>query len=607
MKNKTFSKLHTWLQTYRGKLFLAILTCSFIPLAFMGYLSYRFVYHTAFEETLQNALRTDNRLNDQLESRIRQVENVADSMQYNIYAIDRQDQSSSLIDVLIDTRSTVSMYIDTFDFQHILIFLPGDDIAASEGLYYFPCERLADFSFASSLDSHSGTSSIWFLQKELTLPTILFGEEPYRNLIGCARVNREQQKNTLSASFVLLLKPDELGDLIRSSFRETNISGFLIDDQGYVLAHSDTSREGTSLSGDETALLLSHVQGDAFLSDGSYYHVQTLSNGWYQIAVIPTQYLFSSLQSTLLSLLIVFLLAFVCVLLMTQILSKTLSRRLDSLAGAMNRYTPGKQLSSQTRDELIHAKSPSQYDEFDRLGDTFLTMNDSIVSSMNSIVEMSLVEERLRYQLLQSQINPHFLYNILGTIRTCNSLGKIATANQMIDDLTQFYRMTLHKSQEMITIKDEVQISRLYLQLEKLCHSMSLDWEFQLDDGIENFYICKFTLQPFLENCIHYGYSATISSIRIVVTAEYDDDSVKISIRDNGVGITDEKLLELRETLENHSVDTEHHFGISSVAKRISSPSYGNGSIQMERLCEGGTLVTLRFLQITEFANNERK
>ena len=92
-----------------------------------------------------------------------------------------------------------------------------------------------------------------------------------------------------------------------------------------------------------------------------------------------------------------------------------------------------------------HPDDPSRYDEIDRLGITFEDMQHTIAGNLKSIVNLSVNEERLKYQLLQSQINPHFLYNILGSIRTCQSLGKLDIADQMIADLTAFYRLTLRK------------------------------------------------------------------------------------------------------------------------------------------------------------------
>ena len=93
-------------------------------------------------------------------------------------------------------------------------------------------------------------------------------------------------------------------------------------------------------------------------------------------------------------------------------------------------------------------------------------MQHTIAQNLKSIVSLSINEERLKYQLLQSQINPHFLYNILGTIRTCQALGKLDIADQMLTNLTAFYRLTLRKSKELIPIKDELEIARLYLEME---------------------------------------------------------------------------------------------------------------------------------------------
>ena len=178
-------------------------------------------------------------------------------------------------------------------------------------------------------------------------------------------------------------------------------------------------------------------------------------------------------------------------------------------------------------------------------------MQHTIAQNLKSIVSLSINEERLKYQLLQSQINPHFLYNILGTIRTCQALGKLDIADQMLTNLTAFYRLTLRKSKELIPIKDELEIARLYLEMEKLCHKDNLNWEINAEDGIENFTICKFTLQPFLENSILHGLSADTPEVFISIQVLYGDDTVVISIEDNGAGMSPETLEQLRYAIDN--------------------------------------------------------
>ena len=239
----------------------------------------------------------------------------------------------------------------------------------------------------------------------------------------------------------------------------------------------------------------------------------------------------------------------------------------------------------------------SEYDEIDALADVYNRMMRRLTQNVEHITSLKATEEKLKYRLLQSQINPHFLYNILASIAACNRLGRLDLANQMIRDLTMFYRMTLRKSEEMISIRDEIQIARLYLELEAICRDGNLSYHFDLEEGIENFLICRFTLQPFLENSIHHGMEGR-SQLHIEVTASYLEDQIGIWIRDDGCGFMEERLRELKSALASGEVDTSRHFGICNVNARIRSPLFGNGHIEVESQEGEGTSVGILFDQI---------
>lgn len=165
----------------------------------------------------------------------------------------------------------------------------------------------------------------------------------------------------------------------------------------------------------------------------------------------------------------------------------------------------------------------------------------------------------------------------------------------MLTNLTAFYRLTLRKSKELIPIKDELEIARLYLEMEKLCHKDNLNWEINAEDGIENFTICKFTLQPFLENSILHGLSADTPEVFISIQVLYGDDTVVISIEDNGAGMSPETLEQLRYAIDNKVINYEKHFGISNVSARISNPLYGNGSVRIDSHPETVPMSQLNF------------
>ena len=114
-----------------------------------------------------------------------------------------------------------------------------------------------------------------------------------------------------------------------------------------------------------------------------------------------------------------------------------------------------------------------------------------------------------------------------------------------------------------------------------------------MEDGIDNFLICKFTLQPFLENSIMHGLSQKTPEVHISIDLSYGDDTVIIVITDNGIGMAKEQLLELQKTLDEKIVNYEKHFGIGNVNKRISNPYFGNGRISVESCLYEGTSIAI--------------
>lgn len=328
--------------------------------------------------------------------------------------------------------------------------------------------------------------------------------------------------------------------------------------------------------------------------------MQTLVNGWLHVTEIPETYIKSNIRILIQSLLLSSAVFLPLTVLVILLFSRRLTRRITLLSHAMESFRLKHNPEHFAIIAVPHPDNPDEYDEIDQLGLTFEDMQHTLYRNLKSIVELSVSEERLKYQLLQSQINPHFLYNILGSIRTCQTLGKLDIAEQMITELTSFYRLTLRKSKELIPIRDELEIARLYLDMEKLCHPDNLQWTIMAEDGIENFLICKFTLQPFLENSILHGLSASVDRLIISIQAEYGDDTVIIKITDNGSGIEPQVLEQLRYSMENKIINYEKHFGISNVNARIANPLYGKGHISIESIQGEGTCITIEFEQMEE-------
>ena len=583
------------LSKYHYKLLFSFLICIVLPLIIMGSAFYGIAHKIAGDSILNSVILADDQLNIRINNRINQVKNVADSMRYDMYSLIRKMRNNTKdFSVLANVRDNISLLKSTFNLYHIDIFIDDKNIAASEGLYFHSLKELGN----SGIDDITKIDSEWIYKRNYTLPYVLNNKRISQDVAACVRILNNQATGDTEYAYMVLLRGSEFSKMLTDTFESLKLKGYISDKDGTIIAHTDQKLTGLKLKDEDLSFILN--QSKNIQENGNvYYNTVKLSNGWFQVTEIPKDYIYKRIYILLKTFILIMFISIPIILMIIFLISGNLTKRISKLSSAMENFKLGNK-GAELQISLTTAKNPDYFDEIDKLGVTFLNMQSSINKNMHSILELTLSEEKLKYQLLQSQINPHFLYNILGTIKTCQSIGKIDVANHMISNLTQFYRMSLRKSGEKIKIKDELEIARLYLEMEQLCRKDKLSWEINTEDGIENYLICKFTLQPFLENSILHGYSAENQIIHIVIIVSYGDDEVIITIEDNGCGIPKEKLEQIRYKLVNHVVDYNKHFGICNVNKRISGADFGNGVVLIESEEKKGTCITIKYAQMEE-------
>mgnify|MGYP002639016521 CR=1 FL=1 len=592
-------KIRIQFASFQIKLLSAFLLCTLIPLVIIGCVSYGVSYTIARDKIMDSAILAAGQMHTQMNARIRQAENVADALQYGMYTLEAAEDQTlfSYLETFTALRNNISLYISTFDFYQIFVFLREESLGSSEGLYFYPLTDIGAFGLDGDDLKNLGASSLWLYRPQVTLPFILNASGTVADTAVCCRALHNQGSGRLDYAYFIMMDMKEFSDILSASFANTEVKSYLIAADGQPVAASGnvSAQAPIDLHGVE---LFKERVNTTFLSGKSWFYVLALENGWLQITEIPKSYITSSTALLLRMILITLLLTLPVTVITILLISRSLSRRIRTLSHGMEAFRLSPDLHAHRPLTIPRPQDPELYDEIDKLGLTFEQMQETIAQNLQSILELSLAEERLKYQLLQSQINPHFLYNILGSIKTCQSLGRLDTASQMITDLTRFYRLTLRKSGELISLRDETEIITLYLDMEKLCHHNSLEWDIALEDGIENFMICKFTLQPFVENSILHGISAQTPNLHIRIHAFYGDDTVIITIEDNGAGIPANKLFDLKQNLKSKTVSYQMHFGICNVSARISSELYGNGHIEIESEPLKGTRVTIEFAQM---------
>ena len=466
------------LSKYHYKLLFSFLICTVLPLIIMGSAFYGIAHKIAGDSILNSVILADDQLNIRINNRINQVKNVADSMRYDMYSLIRKMRNNTKdFSVLANVRDNISLLKSTFNLYHIDIFIDDKNIAASEGLYFHSLKELGK----SGIDDITKIDSEWIYKRNYTLPYVLNNKRISQDVAACVRILNNQATGDTEYAYMVLLRGSEFSKMLTDTFESLKLKGYISDKDGTIIAHTDQKFTGLKLKDEDLSFILN--QSKNIQENGNvYYHTVKLSNGWYQVTEIPKDYIYKRIYILLKTFILIMFISIPIILMIIFLISGNLTKRISKLSSAMENFKLGNK-GADLQISLTTAKNPDYFDEIDKLGVTFLNMQSSINKNMHSILELTLSEEKLKYRLLQSQINPHFLYNILGTIKTCQSIGKIDVANHMISNLTQFYRMSLRKSGEKIKIKDELEIARLYLEMEQLCRKDKLSWEINTEDG----------------------------------------------------------------------------------------------------------------------------
>lgn len=381
---------------------------------------------------------------------------------------------------------------------------------------------------------------------------------------------------------VLLLNVNEklLGDnYIRLNNEEKDF--FIVDQNGRIVSHKDKNKINEKLDSFAEAKNNSNNKLDNYyLQDDKLFISQPISGyGWYLVESV-------SLASALLPLkkIELFLMAFgiLCTLLTGLALgvaARKIAKPLNLLRNKMTEFNDGN-LSIQIQD--------STYKEFSEISISF----NELIQRVNFLLKENVNNERqkrlLELDFLRAQINPHFIYNTLSSIRFYVEMGKNKEAEEMLYHFSKLLRRVLSRGGEFVLIRDEVKHLEDYVALQKMRYANAFSVEFLLAENTLDLQIPSFILQPIIENAIFYGLQVN-RLIVIKVEAELADHDLYIRISDNGIGMSQEKITEIF----NKEVQMSR-VGILNVHERIRILYGGAYGLTIEQNEPEGTKVILK-------------
>lgn len=236
-------------------------------------------------------------------------------------------------------------------------------------------------------------------------------------------------------------------------------------------------------------------------------------------------------------------------------------------------------------------------DEIGALGVGFNQMVKRIKELIHLVYQEQNEKRKAEVTALQSQINPHFLYNTLESINSLARKNKEPEISKMIVLLGKLLRMSISTFDDLILIENELEYVRYYLEIHKFRLQRPIDYEITLDTEIRNLYTVKWILQPIIENAIIHGLDPKQNGGNIKITGWLDEEDVYIQIADQGVGVTNERLQMMRYHLQHHAEQFTKHekkVGLYNVQSRIQLHFGGTYGIYLDSVLNEGMTVTVK-------------
>ncbi len=291
----------------------------------------------------------------------------------------------------------------------------------------------------------------------------------------------------------------------------------------------------------------------------------------------------------------------ICVILTMIPLVEKFTKPLSKVSEQMNEIAKGN-LSARV---LIESK-----DEIAEVGQAFNIMAEKLQENIHTLLEQEKREQKMRYSLLVSQVDPHFIYNTMNTITYLAQKNRnedvIAVNKAMIEILKDRLRINMEDVYD--TLEQEVKVVEQYLIIQSYRYADTFKTKINIQEAANKCYIAKNILQPIVENALFHGIlcnrdeEGEIMGGCIEISAYFQDDFIHVNVKDNGIGMTEEIL----EGLENQSTSKirGEHIGIRNIKGRIKHIYGENCTFEIHSKKEEGTEVHIKLPVVYEIGAN---
>jgi two-component system sensor histidine kinase YesM len=482
-----------------------------------------------------------------------------------------QKMEQQLTDILLDVEVMTSYIIYNQDFQTFFA-ASGDKLFEKD--YKDAVEHINGY-FTFQLSSNHYITSIYLRGKEGN--ALLFGEPIHGNeqiamkeakkgkgkpiwsgpyLVSSEWEKREKEVLCLSRiinnysqineQIGMVIVSLDVDELLRN-FKINQGDYFILSSNGNVVFHSDSLLMGKKYP--DPALTEQVVQGKITSFDYEINHTDYIvvkkriqGTNWYSVVLVKEKSVVKQLHSLLMMMMMMFVLLFVLGIIALILFYRSIIKRIEKLTARTIEVEKG---------NFTARVAVTSMDEIGKLENRFNKMVTTIQDYIEREYKLTIKEKEFQLIALQSQIDPHFLYNTLDMIRWNARLENAIQTGNLIELLSKTFRMNLSIKKKWITLEEEIQYIQAYLELQKARLGDFLEYFIYIDPQIKKTFILKQLIQPLVENSIKHGFQGIDHKGVITIRCYEEIENIFIDVIDNGRGFNLENWKQKR----GHALD----------------------------------------------------
>lgn len=596
MKDKYFRRLNKVKpREIQSTIMIAFSLISLSLMMVLGIVMYIRFSNLSRQETVQSTQKLMEQTGENLEDYLVSMRQISDAAYYNV--IKENDFASQ--DQDIQTKMNLLYEANRDNLRSIAIYNNHGSLRMAEPV-------------AAQKEDPDVTRQDWYKQAMEEMENVHFSTPHIQNLfddgtfryywvISLSRVV-ELTGNGVSQMGVLLVDMDYSS--ISRMMKQINTLNteqyyYLCDSSGQIIYHPRQIQISDGIYNENSKAAAGYKDGvydERFEGESRKVVVNTISyTGWKLVGVIPNATFTHGTVSIRYFIAILVLLMAMMLVVINRVVSVRISSPILKLDDSVKGYEAG-----ETPEIYIGGSL-----EIRHLGHSIQRSYEQIDTLMKKIVLEQNERRKSELDALQSQINPHFLYNTLESIVWMVEGERNNEAVFMLSQLAKLFRISLSKGSTVITVKDELQHAQSYMNIQKIRYKNTFSISFHVDPAIYGYCTVKLILQPILENAINYGVSGMDDCGEITVTGRLEGSDLILAVTDNGMGMTREEaelVLTDSERVHKHGSGV----GLVNVNNRIQILFGKEYGLAIESEPDEGTTVFIRLPAVLYTEENKK-